>query len=327
MIISAIWYIILCLNSEHYVYTASSKMSSGHTSTIHDSSQPEIIFCHGRCCSGQDDLKKYQNAGIIAKHKAISFDFDDAKQYRKDQKRHYMGHGNDVNKLKENINKNEHQILFGFSRGGAVVAKYVAEDNPFNVKAIMIQGAPADIVETVIDHPTEKFFGIQMPISLPRFIKEYIVSSIYQDYPRYSKPAIQAVGMMNNKIRPFLIIHSQQDSLVHIRSAWDYYLAAKRSGARNVYLYELSSGDHNQALLDPHQEEFQKAVHSFYKACDFTYDPQYATLSASDLQPAEKDIIEKLEADKALNSRYKLIGNTIITTALFFFIKGLSRKK
>ena len=135
-----------------------------NTACLSQAKQPITLFCHG-IVDNKSQADRYQD--FLQKPK-VAFDFPDAQESSGlnfnnlifnscafcgkkpvNLEKMYMGQGPDITALKNKIDPNESYILYGLSRGGSTIVNYLAQNNPTNIQAIILDAAPADMVSTV----------------------------------------------------------------------------------------------------------------------------------------------------------------------------------
>ncbi|MBV8660784.1 MAG: alpha/beta fold hydrolase [Candidatus Dependentiae bacterium] len=278
------------------------------TNNLFASQQPTTLFLHG-IIDTKKQLHRYED---FIQHPKKSFDFPDAQKpldwdlnnlifkvcssfgKHVNRTKMFMGQGEDIETLKNEIKPDESYILFGFSRGGAAAINYLAQYNPKNIQALILNASPADMLETV--NTMQHNFGYKFAPT--RADQEYIFATMFPAYPMNSTPPVDAIAHIKNKDLPIFIVHAQTDSVVHISASWQLYKAFLQAKFTDVYLCQLKSGEHKAYPNSPDKETFLHALHSFYKKYGFDYNPKYATLSDEqlhELQPTEEEITAKLD--------------------------------
>lgn len=189
----------------------------------------------------------------------------------------YMGQSNDITTVKkkvEKIDKNNDIILYGCSRGGATIIKYLAEHNPSNIAAIVLDASPADMPATT----HSKLANLGIPFSYDNAI----FSTIFPGYPSGSSTPLQVIKKIKNKELPILLIHSQDDAIVPFAHALKLYKKFKDQGFNNVHLAPIKQGRHSFLLQDPEvKNQDLKAVHSFYSKYQLPHNHDYSNHDAS----------------------------------------------
>ncbi len=221
-----------------------------------------------------------------------------------------LGQSIDIEALKNNLDPEQNYILYGTSRGGSTAISYIAEYNPENIQALIIDATPSDMLN-IVDEIQYKagFFALWT-----RAQKEWATRLIFPHYPTNSTPPIQAIANIKDKNLPVFIVHSHNDSIVNIRSAWENYKAFKQANFTHVYLCELEESGHmgNPSGSDSHI--YKQALHSFYQLHGFQYDENHAILTELELsqfQPSIKAIEKKLN-----NNLWKLRQQAMINMSI-----------
>ena len=303
--------------------------------------QPVTLFCHG-IVDNHSQIDRYIN---LIQQPCLSFDFPDA-QFPTDwslnnfifqscalfgkkpvnlEKMH-MGHGPDIETLHSQIDKEKSYILFGLSRGGATAISYLAQYNPSNIQALIIDAAPADVVACVEDFQ----YGIGYKFAQDRPTQEAFFHAIFPAYPINSIPAVQDISHIKNKNLPIFIVHSLDDARVHISSSWKIYTAFLQAGFQHVYLCQLNTGSHGYYMQGPERDFYLKTLHSFYKKYDFIHDNKQADLELLEqLQPTLEEIDKKLSTyqdnlEKQYENNLK-INRIALSTLAAILLLHLSR--
>lgn len=282
--------------------------------------QSVTFFVHGRDGS-PEKLRTFVKETIV-QGPAQAFDLQNGKECP-------LGQGQDI----ETINKHTQSIqdckLLGHSRGGAAITNYLGKYNPTNVSMIILDAAPADILNVVDE--TQYKYGL-FPL-VTRAQKEWYLRTLYPNYPKNSTPPVESIADIKNKDLPVFIVHSHNDKVVNIRSAWQYYKAFKQANFSNVYLCELQKGSHNHNAdnytLDSDSHIYKTALHSVYKKHGFQHDPKQATLQEHEfkkLQPSIEDIDEKLRINQWKLRQQSMINIGVATTTLALCIAFMKRK-
>ena len=232
-----------------------------------------------------------------------------------------LGHGIDIEMLKNSLDPQKNHILYGKSRGGSTAINYTAQHNPANIKALIIDATPCDILNSV----DEIQYKVGLFVFWTRAQKEWATQLLFPDFPTNSMPPVRAIANIHNKDLPVFIVHSINDPIVNIRSAWENYKAFKQAGFTNVYLCELHHGGHmgNPSGSDSHI--YKQALHSFYKKHDFQYDKKQAILTDTDLlqlQPSIESMYEKLN-NNLWKLRKQAMINAGVTATLTLCIASL----
>jgi len=203
-----------------------------------------------------------------------------------------MGTGQDIVTLHKQIDHKSSYILYGFSRGGATAINYLAQDNPNNIQALILEAAPADMIDSVNNFQ----YNIGWKIAENRPAQEQIFYTLFPAYQRASTPPIDNIKNIRNKNLPILIVQSKDDTRVPIDAAYKLYLAFVDAGFTHVYLCILDHGKHAWYTQSPDKNLYLQALHSFYKKYDFSYNTDFATINdLAILQPSKEKIKKKLK--------------------------------
>jgi pimeloyl-ACP methyl ester carboxylesterase len=178
-----------------------------------------------------------------------------------------MGQTDDIVQL-HNAIKNQPDnsiILYGCSRGAATIINTLAEHNPSNIKALILDATPADMPATI--KPLLAKIGINPDYS------NTIFSTIFPAYPKNSMTPLQAIAKITNKNLPILLLHSQTDAKVPVEHSYQLYQEFKNQGFVNVELIILPEGAHSFLLQNEKIKPlYLQAVHTFYKKYNLPHD-------------------------------------------------------
>lgn len=269
--------------------------------------QPITLYCHG-VGGNKSQISDYKDQ-ILAPYDTVSFPDTDipqgvnlnkliyyicSKYFKKEHINRaamYMGQGKDVESIRQKIKPAQPYILYGLCRGGAAIINYLAQYNPTNIAAIVLDEVPGnmfDIVKKILK-PKKK----QTPIQ-----EEQTFRWFFPAYPRGVKQAMHNIIYIKNKALPIFLVYANRDTTFHFPSStWKNYIQFKKHGFTNVYLCELKDCSQNAQGQD--KITYLTCLHSFYKHHNLPYDATYATLSKEDLQklqPSVTTIQQKLQA-------------------------------
>jgi predicted esterase len=281
-------------------------LSNIQTTQLFSTQQPTTIFCHG-ILNTKNQMHQYKN---FIQNPKITFDFPDAEKpsgwnfnnfiyqsytfFRNqglNREKMYMSYGPDIQALKDQIKSDESYILFGFSRGAATVINYLAKHNPDNIKAIVLNAAPADFIQSI--DALDKVIGYNFAPT--RATKEKLFNTVFPAYQIGSIPPKDIIPSITNKNLPIFIAHAKTDKIVPISAAWQLYTAFLQAGFTDVYLCELQSGEHKAYPKSPDAINFLQGLHSFYKKYNFDYNPEFAIIDdLTSLQPHIDEITQNL---------------------------------
>ncbi len=226
-----------------------------HVQLLPSFKQPTTLYCHGLSCKGER-VQGLIRQNVI-QNPAKGFNFNDHKKC--------LGQADDITTLAAQIDPDENYILYGRSRGGAAAVNYLAQHNPSNIQALILDAAPADMLN-VVDEIQHK---VGCLILHNKDDKEFAIRVLYPGYPQNSIPPVQAIENIENKHLPVFIVHSHNDRTVNMRSAWQYYKAFKQANFTDVYLCELQYGGHVRNASGSDSHIYKTALHSMYKKHGF----------------------------------------------------------
>lgn len=234
----------------------------------------------------------------------------------------HMGQGPDIQAVQttiETVPNSQSLIIYGCSRGAAATINYVAQHNPTNIKALVLDACPADIPGGTGIILAK--LGIDPENALTVF------KTIFPGYPENSIPPINAIKNITNKDLPILLIHAQNDKRVSYQNSLMLYQEFKRQGFRNLHIIILPEGRHSFLLQDDCSKDiYLQAVHAFYKKYNLPYNAMY-TKQEFDLQtyhPSDDNIVTTINLyEKNIITTYKdacyrnMAIGSIILAAIF----------
>ena len=268
------------------------------------------IFCHGIC--GDSKQVNYYKDQILEPYKSVSFAdtqkptginlnsliyYICKKKFNRkniNRKKMFVSYGKDIETVKNEINPDESYILYGFSRGGATIINYIAQYNPENIRALVLDETPADFLDVVERLIFTNKKGVVTP-STP-IQREQWLRFLCPLFPKGAKPPIKNITGIKNKDVPIFLIYAKKATLFHFpSSSLKNYIAFKRAGFKNVYLCEVQ--EHAQKAKGDDKKLYIQSLHSFYKKYDLPYNPEHAILTQDELdelQPSIKEICKRL---------------------------------
>ncbi len=230
----------------------------------------------------------------------------------------HMGQLSDINTLAQKlqaVDQKDDIILYGCSRGAATILNTLAEYNPKNVQALVLDATPADMPATI--KPFLAKIGINPCYALTIF------QMLFPAYPTNCQTPLQAIANITNKNLPILLLHSTTDTKVPVQHSYQLYQEFKNQGFVNVELVIFSEGNHSYLLKNETIKPlYLHAVHSFYKKYNLPYD---ATWTQQDFEwkKYRPENTESLifEYEKNLENMYqqtikKYITATLIATTI-----------
>lgn len=260
--------------------------------------QPQTKYSHGLGGS------EYEVNGLVKKK--VIHQPAEGIQF-KNERDSCLGHGINVTTLNEKIDPQQNYIFYGISCGGVGIINHLAKHGSDHAKAIILDATPADIINLA----EEVQYRIGVWALWTRAQKEWAVRKLFPEYPKQSVPPVQAIANITNKELPVFIVHSHNDPVVDIRSAWENYKAFKQAGFKNVYLCELQKGGHMNNAYGEDSIKYIQALNSFYKKHNLKHDKKHATLSNEELQqlqPTEEEINQKLSCNLSKLRKQGLIN-------------------
>jgi hypothetical protein len=214
----------------------------------------------------------------------------------------YFGQGQDIQAIKKEIAPNKTYILYGLCRGGMAIINYMAQYNPDNITALVLDETIADVLDIIekLVYPKKDNKVTSTPIQ-----RENVLRACFPSYPRGTKPPVQNIPAIKNKNLPIFLVYANKDTTFHFPSStWRNYIAFKKAGFKNVYMCELQ--ETCQGAQGDDRKIYLESLHSFYKKYNLAYDPQFAILTASQLeqlQPSIQDVFKKIK-----DSQVKIVG-------------------
>lgn len=269
---------------------------------------------------------------------ATSFDFPDAQQpfdwdlntfiyqstslfgKRVNRNNMFMGTGQDIVTLKNQIDPEQSYILYGFSRGGSAAINYLAQYNPNNIQALILEATPADMIDAV-----DKFqYNIGYKFTDNRMTQEILFHTLFPAYQLGSTPPVQNITNITNKNLPIFIVQSDNDARVSIDAAYKLYLAFLDAGFNDVYLCLLTTSKHAFYTTGLQKDFYLHALHSFYKKYGFAYHAELATINdLAILQPSIDEISKKLRLHQEQMEKKYLSQKYFNQTATLILVAGL----
>ena len=272
--------------------------------------QITTIYCHGVC--GDHTQVNYYKDQILEPYKSIKF--ADAKKptgininsliyyickkrfNRKNinRDRMFLSYGKDIETIKNEIDPNEAYILYGLSRGGATIINYVAQYNPENIRALILDETPADMLDVVEKLLFTNKKGKVTP-STP-IQREQWLRFFFPLYPKGAKPPFKSIPAIKNKDLPIFLIYAKKPTMFHYPLAsLKNYIAFKMAGFKHVYLCEVE--ENAQKAKGDDKKLYVQSLHSIYKKYDLPYNPEHAVLTQEELeqlQPTLKEVRKRL---------------------------------
>ncbi|NBV40851.1 hypothetical protein EBR77_03320 [bacterium] len=235
----------------------------------------------------------------------------------------YLGQTQDIESISSEIPQENPFILYGVSRGGTAALRYIAQYNPKNLKALIIESAPHDV--------SHKSLEILQSLRLNVDHKQ-LMHTLFPAYNPQEPTILECIQNIKNKDLPIMIVHSQTDARVSFQQSVELYYALRLAGFSHIFLVPLPQGNHT-FIIDSESDEsimYLTAVHSFYKLYKLPYKHEYALLNQQQLQTLyqpEAATINSLFAQEATKLEqtkqliyyaYALTTGVLISTSLYF---------
>lgn len=235
----------------------------------------------------------------------------------------FMGQADDLNvigKALKSCRPTTPVIAYGCSRGAAAWLTYIGKYNPENIKALILDACPADMVQG-LDPQLAK-------LGIPLTMDTSIFQTLFPAYPHNAISPLQAIKTIKNKNLPILLIHSKTDRRVAWINSLMLYQAFKDNGFTNVHLCIVPDGNHSFILQNSDQAaHYLQAVHSFYNRYNIAHNPEHLANQPFTVIPDAqiKQIIQRYQLDlKNLQTTTagtlwyytKLAGATALTLAI-----------
>lgn len=230
------------------------------------------LFAHGILDTGRNQIQNYAASGIIAKPYAY-FNFDDACEPKYGIKlckfwHCSFGQDNDIKTLARAYDNlatkfpTQSLVLYGVSRGASVIWSFIANQHPKQIKALVLE-SPFDRIQTSLQAAADHVPAI-INYGFTRHLAQIILRTIAC---KYKVDALQPIDLAD-KIPldlPILIICSLEDKLVPATSSYALYEALKKRGHQHAYIVVLPKGKHAKLLHGASGQQYEAAVHAFYK--------------------------------------------------------------
>lgn len=170
-------------------------------------------------------------------------------------------------------------ILVGYSLGASSCLIYAALQTTHNIKAIILIAA-FDTIEQPLKNILYERYGLLTYI--PGFYGGalYVFQNKYPLYNALGITPLQACAHIPSTI-PILIVHSIDDELTPITSAFALYDALKTAEHQNVYSLYLPTGIHRKMYMPQDFTSntayiFRNGIHAFYELHNLPCDTSFA---------------------------------------------------
>ena len=275
---------------------------------------PITLYCHG-VGADKDQISDYKDQ---ITQPSLSFNFPDTQTPKKrrnkfiatqcekigrkyiNREEMYMGQGKDVVALQEQIKTDVSYILFGLCRGGMAIINYMAEYNPTNICALVLDETPADVCDII-----KKMQNHCKPLKL--FKTKTIMHRCFPACRNNFKAPVENIASITNKELPIFLIYANKNTTFHFPSStWKNYIAFKQAGFKHVYLCELK--DSCQKAKGADKLLYLQALNSFYKKHNLAYNLEHAVLTheqMSSMQPSVEVVQQRLDSNQDLQKSKK----------------------
>ncbi len=242
------------------------------------------LFAHGFGATQQQGLQLFARTHChqrwLMDNPIATFNFPDAKNDDNEYFREHvnLGQEKDIERLRLAFEKTQQSlpesdlVLVGISRGATTIINFVAQHQPEQVKALVLE-SPFDILSAVIKHLLARYYVSWFPFS------EKITNKLCQKhFPEIKPDGIFPLGTIDKipHTLPIIFIHAKKDKVVPINSSRRLYIKLKQTGHEHAYLVELASGDHGKIIQGPDSDFYLYTVHAFYKKYGLAHDPDLA---------------------------------------------------
>ena len=163
-------------------------------------------------------------------------------------------------------------VLFGLSRGASAAANFMAEYNPKEVKALVLE-SPLDHAKIIFDH--HWFIKLLAKLMFTNTERIYTFFSNVSEHDKKGKHTIDLISKIRKDL-PIMIIGSHQYHADPIKSISNLYKKLVESGHKHAYLLKLKKGKHSQLLSAQDGETYQNVVHAFYKKYGLRHNKEFA---------------------------------------------------
>lgn len=308
------------------------------TSMLQAHQEPITVFLHG-ITANQTQSEKYIGKTIITPCIAPNFPDADPVQGKSlnsliwnisnwfgkpvNREKSYLGQTQDIQKIASEIPQDNPFILYGVSRGGTAALRYTCQQNPKNLKALVIESAPHDV--------SHKSLEILQSLHVSLDHKQ-LMQTLFPAYDPQEPTILECIQNIKNKDLPILIVHSQTDARVSFQQSVELYYALHLAGFTNTFLVALPQGNHT-FIIDSQSDKtltYLTAVHSFYKLYKLPYTPEYAVLTKAQLETLYKpdaslvntlltqEIAKLTQAKQRMYYAYALATSILLGTSLYF---------
>jgi hypothetical protein len=299
---------------------------------------PVTLYCHG---VGADASQVHDYTEMI-QHPYQTFNFPDTQRPRGiglnamiyhgcnligrkniNRKKMFMGQGEDITTIKDQIESNKSYILYGLSRGGSAIINYMAEYNPKNVHALILDETPANMID-VMDNLKRPAKNMCAPESsakatqptheasagaaadkkaiegatkkkkkskkskrvkkpLTEAQREKSFRRVFPAYPKGARSGIENISLIENKNLPVFLVYTRIGSRYHFPSS-AWRLYLAFKQAGFKHIYLCELEEHSQHATGNDRKLYLERLHSMYKKHNFSHNPKHAVLTPEELQ-------------------------------------------
>jgi len=181
----------------------------------------------------------------------------------------------------EHISKypNNNIILYGASRGAAAAFNFMAEYNPKQVKAIVLEGI-FDSIHNLLMKKIGYFHTV--------------IENLLMLLTSYKKDGVAPIYNISkiSKKTPILLITSKADESVPYTCTLNLYRALKANNHENVYILILQKSCHVGYICDDKEDKqaYESVVHAFYKRFKLPHDKALAKKGKAKFKLCNKNI-------------------------------------
>ncbi|MDP3889274.1 MAG: hypothetical protein Q8Q25_01885 [bacterium] len=242
--------------------------------------QPWYLFSHG-IADTQAQAHRYKQPGIVAEP-LTTFDYPDAttRFWRLNFWYTNFGQEKDIEALKHTYGIQQEQmnlahetnapvVLFGLSRGASTILNFIAQHNPSNIQAIVLE-SPYDHVNSIAKHLAYQLHLSSFPHASN--LIHYLMSLLFFGYNRNGIQPIDSVPKIQNRNIHILILCSKKDQWVPWKSSRNLFNA----GHTQVHFIALDHGKHAKILVGTDRDTYHSVVHAFYKKYGLSHHKDYA---------------------------------------------------
>jgi hypothetical protein len=181
-------------------------------------------------------------------------------------------------------------VVYGDSRGSAALFNFLAQHNPSNVKAAVLESVYDDM-----DHYIKHLFYTDKDEKTENRLHN-IYSLLVGKFKRKGMSARKSAEIITDDT-PKLLVGSLRDSLVAPQCVIYLYKRLIERGHKQVHLLMLKSSSHPGYMLDNQEDKevYEAVVHAFYKHYNLPHNKQKAMLGKG-LFAATQPSLEEIDS-------------------------------